>query len=69
MHLHLNGQVLRIAQLGPDFLILRDRIDHPPADAEIDMSIDDNQSRWWVHLPNGLAVGTLESRIAPCSAG
>jgi hypothetical protein len=29
MHLTVNGQVLSIGQLGPDFLILRDPTDHP----------------------------------------
>jgi hypothetical protein len=68
MHLRLNGHVLPIAQLGPDFLILKTPIDHPPADAEIDMSIDGDRRCWPVHLIDGLAVGTRESRIAPCSA-
>ena len=68
MHLRLNGHVLPIAQLGPDFLVLKDPIDHPPAEAEIDMSIDTDRKSWRVYLTNGLAVGTRKSRIAPCSA-
>jgi hypothetical protein len=68
MHLRLDGHILPIAQLGRDFLILTTPIDHPPADAEIDMSIDGVKRRWLVRLTDGLAVGTRESRIAPCSS-
>src|ERR1019366_112849 len=40
MELNVNGFVLPIGQLGPDFIILRKSSDHPPAEAEIVMWID-----------------------------
>jgi hypothetical protein len=66
LELHLNGHVLPIAQLGPDFLVLRKSIDHPPVDAEIAMSIDGHESRWPVHLLAGLSAGQRRATISPC---
>ena len=63
IHLRLDGHVLPIAQLGPDFLVLKNPIDHPPVEAEIDMSIDGQESRWPVCLIDGLAAGQRKSRI------
>ena len=52
------------AQLGPDFLMLRTPVDHPPCDAEIAMSIDGHESRWAVHLPNGIHPSRRETVIS-----
>ena len=68
MQLCVAGQVLSIAQLGPDFLVLRDPVDHPPADAEIGMWIDGEESRWPVRLVEGIQVGRRKTAIA-CSLG
>lgn len=57
MHLLLNGHVLRIAQMGPNFLLLDDTVEHPPANAEIVLSVDGQAERWTVRLPNGLHSG------------
>ncbi len=65
MHLRLNGQVLPIAQLGPDFLVLKDPIDHPSADAEIDLTIDGVEDRWRVHLIEGLAIEKRKATLRP----
>ena len=54
MRLVLNGHSLRIAQLGPDFLILREPADHPPSNAEITLVVDGNEERWPVHLSEGI---------------
>jgi hypothetical protein len=62
--LRLNGQVLRVAQLGPDFLVLQESIDHAPDDADIEMSIDGQQSRWPVRLIEGVATSVRKTRIA-----
>jgi hypothetical protein len=66
MELRLNGHVLAIAQLGPDFLVLREPIDHPQADAEITLSIDGHESRWAVRLLDGLSTAQRRTRIARC---
>jgi hypothetical protein len=67
IHLHVNGHVLPVAQLGPDFLILRTPVEHPPADAEIRMSIDGDESRWPVRLVDGIASEQIKTRIAHCA--
>lgn len=64
IHLYLNGHVLPVAQLGRDFLVLKTPVDHPPADAEIAMSIDGDESRWPVRLVDGIASVQVKTRIA-----
>ena len=67
MELRLNGRVLPIAQLGPDFLILATPIDHPPAHAEIAMSIDGHERCWPVRLVDGIGALRRETGIALCN--
>jgi len=64
MQLSVNGCVLPIAQLGPNFLILKAPIDHPPAEAEIAMWIDGHEDRWRVHLSEGIKSGQRKTVIA-----
>jgi hypothetical protein len=64
MHLSVNGHTFSIGQLGPDFIILDDPIDHPPADGEIAFSIDGRVRRWRVQLPEGISKGSPRTRIA-----
>jgi hypothetical protein len=62
IHLHVNGQVFKIGQLGPDFIILDNPADQPPGEAEIAMSIDGRERRWPVRLPDGVRAGMVETR-------
>jgi hypothetical protein len=62
MQLSVNGCVLPIAQMGPNFLVLKAPIDHPPAEAEIAMWIDGHEDRWRVHLPEG--INSVQRRTA-----
>lgn len=64
IELYLNGSVFNVAQLGRDFLILRDPFDHPPADAEISMSIDGHEDRWAVRLAEGIQAGQRKTSIS-----
>jgi len=66
MELRVNGHILPISQLGPDFLILTAATNHPPADAEIMLSIDGHEDRWMVRLDDGIAAGRTETRISRC---
>jgi hypothetical protein len=68
MKLFVNGDILPISHLGPDFLILRTPIEHAPTDAEISLSIDGDESRWTVRLVNGIHADRLRTAIEPCSA-
>ena len=65
MELRVNGHVLRIAQMSSDFLMLKQPVAHPPADAEIYLRIDDSESRWRVRLVEGISTTEAETRIAP----
>ncbi len=64
MQLLVNGATLSIGQMGPDFLLLDNPIDHPPAEATIVLSVDGRERRWPVRLPEGLAVGRQRVVIA-----
>jgi hypothetical protein len=63
IQLALNGHVYSVAQLGPDFVVLRNSSDHPPAIAEITMSVDGNQRRWSVDLVDGISADRRETKI------
>ena len=66
VHLHVNGYILSVAQLGPSFLVLRNPMDHPPCEAEITLSIDGSEERWAVHLTDGIQVGRRKTAITRC---
>jgi hypothetical protein len=64
MELSVNCQVLSIAQLGPDFLILDAPFDHPPTTGEIAVWIDGHERRWPVSLVEGMTSGKRRTRTA-----
>jgi hypothetical protein len=66
MVLHVNGHVLPIAQMGPNFLLLNQPIDHPPVDAEITLSIDGAETRWPVRLAHGMSAKERRTLITRC---
>lgn len=57
MHLLLNGAMLPISHLGPDYIRLGERAEFPPCAGHIVLVIDGHESRWPVHLPQGLQPG------------
>jgi len=67
MRLLVNGASLRIAQMGPDFLLLDQPIDHPPGEATIVFSVDGNERSWPVRLPEGLSADC--ERVVIAKAG
>jgi hypothetical protein len=64
MHLVLNGEAHRVAQLGPDFLMLETPVDHPPVEAEFVFSVDDNCRRWTVRLPDGISRNSIRAKLS-----
>jgi len=64
MELHINGDVMSIGQLGPDFIMLDDPADHAPGTAEIAMWVDGQASRWPVYLVDGIAADRDKTRIS-----
>jgi hypothetical protein len=65
MRLLLNGASIPLAQLGPDFVLLDAPMDHGPCDATIVLSIDGQERRWTVRLPEGTAAISRKVVIAP----
>ena len=57
MRLLVNGLSFRIAQMGPDFLLVESPGDHAPARAMIELQVDDTQRTWEVNLPQGMKAG------------
>jgi len=64
MQLLLNGRAIRIVQMGPDFLLVEEPFDHPPADASVVLRVDGNERGWNVLLPNGLSSASKRVAIA-----
>ena len=58
MHLLIEGVSLPVGQLGPDFLLLKVPLDHPPARATLVVHVDENEHRWPVDLPEGISAAT-----------
>jgi hypothetical protein len=54
MTLLLEGQAIRIAQMGPDFLVLDSPVEHPACIAGVTLSVDGREQRWSVRLPEGI---------------
>jgi hypothetical protein len=67
MHLSVNGHMLSIGHLGPDYVILDDPIDHPPTDAQISLSVDGKERRWAVRLVEGSSASQARTRISVLS--
>lgn len=57
MRLLVNGSSVSVDQMGPNFLLVSNAIDHPPADAKLVLQVDENKREWRVHLPNGISSG------------
>jgi hypothetical protein len=64
--LAVNGHVFNVAELGPDFVVLRNPLPHPPAEAEITLSIDGQVERWQVELLDGIVADGGDTRFRSC---
>lgn len=64
MHLQVNGHTLPIRELGGDFLVLAQSIDHPPTEAELFLSIDGHERRRTLWLARGLSASNWEVDIS-----
>ena len=57
IQLLLNGHAFSVAQLGPGYMILRDPIDHPPAEAKLIIQIDGHEDTRELWLADGIRTG------------
>lgn len=60
----IDGTSLPIAQMGPDFLLLHKPVNLPPCEATLVFTVDDNERRRVVLLPNGMSADCERVAIA-----
>lgn len=56
-------ETLSIAQLGPNFLILQDKVAVPPGTGTIILQVDESERRWSVRLPEGIDIAKQRAPI------
>ena len=64
MRLIINGAVIRITHMGPDFLLIESPINRPPCEASISLRVDDSESEWKVRLPDGISKDSKRVALA-----
>ena len=64
MRLLVNGSSIRVAQMGPDFLLVDEPVNHGPADATLVLQVDASERRWQVRLPDGISADSNRVVIA-----
>lgn len=64
MNLLVNGLILPVSQMGPDFVLLNAPVNHAPAAATVVMQVDENERRWSVRLPKGISAENKRVQIA-----
>lgn len=64
MRLIVGTMTLSVAQVGPDFIILRAPIHLSPARAELVVEIDGAEERTAIFLPDGVRATDEQTRIA-----
>jgi hypothetical protein len=50
--------------MGPDFVVLKQPFEHPPAAAELFLRIDDSESTWVVYLAEGISSARRKTKLA-----
>ncbi len=58
MELLLDEVSLPVGQLGPDFLLLKEAVPHPPADGILVLRVAESERRWAIRLPEGMSAGS-----------
>ncbi len=66
MQLVVDGRTLTIGHMGADYVIADDPINHPPAKAEMVMSVNAEVTRWRVYLPDGISTSADCIRLRAC---
>ena len=65
MRLFVNGSVLPVAQMGPDFVFLKHPpTTHAPTFGEIEIVVDGSPDRFAVWLPKGMSAGDVRVLLA-----
>jgi len=69
MSLLVEGNSLPVAQLGPDFLLLRAVADFPPCEAIVKLRVDNVERQWTVRLPQGIPPASRRVMLALSNGG
>jgi len=64
MHLTVNGRMLDVAQLAPDFIVLRDAATCEPGPAEMFLKIDESEYRRPVYLDEGIDPARVKTPMS-----
>ena len=56
MRLLVNGLSLPVLQMGEDFLLVDQPLNHPPVTASLVLRVDESERCWTIHLPAGLSA-------------
>jgi hypothetical protein len=67
MRLIVNGECIRVTQMGPDFLFVDSAGDHPPGEATIVLQVDGSERQWQVRLPEGICSASKRIALALCA--
>ena len=65
LRLEAGGRTWPIAKLGPDHFVPSGRLDLPPCNADIVLTVDGKERRWSVQLIDGACPLDSEVRIRP----
>ena len=68
MRLIVGATTIRIAHMGPDFLLIDAPGDLPPCEASISLRVDNNESEWRVRLPEGISKDSRRVALALAQA-
>lgn len=52
-----------IAQLGPNFILLKSPAEHPSTEGTLIVAVDDDEYRWPVRLPEGMSATSRRAAI------
>ena len=62
MRLLVSDLSLPVTQMGADFLLVHQPVNHPPARASLVLRVDERERCWNVHLPHGITASS--NRVA-----
>jgi hypothetical protein len=67
LRLVFNGHSLPVAQVGPDFILVDESVNHAPTAANLIFQVDGSERQLAVQLPDGISTESRRVAIAPIS--
>ncbi len=64
MYLLINGSIVSVTHMGPDFLLVKSPVHQSPCEATLVLQVDDNERRWPVRLPEGISKSSTRVALA-----